>query len=81
MRCMVPSEVLGDGRHELLILDMRDIELVLRRRVLRWVVVGISWCWVGVIAGLQRGRVAEVCRQVWLNRRVVNVRCYMGIVT
>ncbi len=81
MRCIAPSRVLVGRRPELLILAMRNTELVLRRRVLRWVVIGIGWCWVGVIAGLQRGWVTEVCCQVWLSRWVVNVGCYTRVVT
>ena len=72
-----PSGVLGCRGSELLVVSVGNTELVLWRRVLRWVVVGVIWRWVGVIAGLQRGWVTEVCCQVWLSRWVVNVGCYM----
>ena len=72
---VVPSGVLGCRGPKLLIVSMGDTELVLRRRVLRWIVVGVGWSWVGVVAWLQWRWVAEICCQVWLSRWVKNVRC------
>ena len=78
---MVPSNVLGGKRPKLLILDMVNTELVLWRWMLRWLVIGIGWCWVGMVAGLQRGWVTEVYCQVWLSSWVVNAGCYTRVVT
>ncbi len=63
--------MLGCRGPELLIVSVGNTELVLWRWVLRWVIVGIGWRWVGVIAWLQWRWVTEVCCQVWLK----NVGC------
>ena len=72
---VVPPGVLGCRGLELLVFGTRDTELVLRRRVLGWIVIGIGWCWVGVVAWLQWRWEAKICCQVWLSRWVVSVGC------
>ena len=75
MSNVVPFGVLGCRGPELIILGMRNTKLMLRRRVLRWIVIAVGWCWVGMVAWLQWRWVAKVCCQVWLSRWVVNVGC------